>query len=200
MGYDLLAAVFFAAITPLVIAGFVLFWVMTASDHEELARAWRAFANARGVTLLPPTGEWPNRTPPTLTWTSDEAELRLTTIGREASVRTRLSVRPRGSLLGTLAMEIGAQESTPRVVTERPRRFGQRILPEPVMRMLLGFRQRDRLVVTYRRGRVIVEWPGGERNDARLDEAMRLGAAIAAAIAAEFRATDARGAARAPAA
>ena len=56
------------------------------------------------------------------------------------------------------------------------------------------------IVVTYRRGRVIVEWPGGERNDARLDEAMRLGAAIAAAIAAEFRATDARGAARAPAA
>lgn len=200
MGYDLLAAVLFVAITPLVIAGFALFWVVNASDHEELARTWRAFARRRDLELIPPEGEWPNRTAPAIAWRCQQAELRITTVGREASVRTRLTVRPRGSLLGTLAMELAEHGSTPAIMSERPARFGERILTERVMRMLLGFRQQDRLVVTYRRGRVVVEWPGGERNDARLDEAMRLGAEIARTIDDEFRATETRATARKPAA
>lgn len=200
MGYDLLAAVFFVAITPLVIAGFVLFWLLNASDQEELARHWRAYARARGLDLTPPEGEWPNRTAPAIEWSEERAELRLTTVGREADVRTRLTVRPRASLLGTLAMELPAHGTTPAVMRERPARFGERILGERVMRMLLGFRQHDRVVVTYRRGRVVVEWPGGERSDARLDEARRLGAELARTIDDEFRATETRAAARKPAA
>ncbi len=200
MGYDLLAAVFFVTITPLVVAGFVLFWIVNAGDHEDLARTWRAFAKARGVDLVPPEGEWPNRTAPTIAWAEDTAELRITTVGREASVRTRLTVRPRGTLLGTLAMQLPEHGTTPAKLTERPARFGDRILTERVMRLLLGFRQHDRLVVTYRRGRVVVEWPGGERNDARLAEAMRLGAEIARTIDDEFRATETRASARQPAA
>ena len=86
-------------------------------------------------------------------------------------------------------------------MSERPARFAERILTERVMRMLLGFRQHDRLVVTYRRGRVVVEWPGSEQNDTRLDEARRLGAEIARTIDEEFRATERRAAAaRQPAA
>jgi hypothetical protein len=201
MGYDLVAALFFIAITPLVIAGFILFWIVNASDREELARAWGAFANARGLELSPPEGEWPNRTAPAIVWTEERAELRITLIGREAAVRTRLTVRPRGSLLGTFAMELGERGSTPTALAERPARFGERILTERVMRMLLGFRQHQRVIVTYRRGRVAVEWPGGERNDARLDEARRLGAEIARTIDDEFRATERRAAsARQPAA
>jgi hypothetical protein len=38
---------------------------------------------------------------------------------------------------------------------------------------------------------VILEWPGGEQNDARLDEARRVGAEIARAIEDEFVATAA---------
>ena len=73
MGYDLLAAVFLVAITPFVIAGFVLFWMVNAKDHDDVARTRRAFARARGVEFVPPVGEWPNRTAPTLAWTEDEA-------------------------------------------------------------------------------------------------------------------------------
>jgi hypothetical protein len=201
VGYDLVAAILFMAITPLVIAGFVVFWLVNASDHEELARAWQAYAKRRGLALTAPDGEWPNRSAPALTWTEERAELRLTTVGREAAVRTKLTVRPRGSLLGTFAMELADDGVTPAMKSERPARFGERILTERVMRMLLGFRQHDRLVVTYRRGRVVVEWPGGERNDARLDEARALGAELARTIDDEFRATETRAsAARKPAA
>lgn len=201
MGYDLVAAILFAAITPLVIAGFVVFWFVNASDHEELARQWQKYATSRGLELLAPDGEWPNRSAPVLSWSEERAELRITTIGREASVRTRLSVRPRGSLLGTFAMVLEAHGVTPIIKSQRPARFGERILTERVLRMLLGFRQHDRLVVAYRRGRVVVEWPGGERSDCRLDEARALGAELARTIDDEFRATDARAsAARKPAA
>jgi hypothetical protein len=201
VGYDLLAAVFFVTITPLVIAGFVLFWVVNAKDHEELASTWKAFARTRGLELVAPEGEWPNRTAPALAWTAERAELRITAVGREARVRTRLTVRPRGSLLGTMAMELPAHGTEPAQLSERPANFAQRLLTDRVMRLLLGFRQHERVVVAYRRGRVVVEWPGGERNDARLDEAMRLGAEIARTLDDEFRATETRGAAaRKPAA
>jgi hypothetical protein len=200
VGYDLLAAVFFVAITPFVVAGFIAFWVVNAADHEALARTWSAYAKRRGLALTPPAGEWPNRSAPAITWSEGQADLTITTVGREATVRTRLTVRPRGSLLGTLAMELPAHGITPARMTERPARFGQRILTERVMRMLLGFRQHDRLVVTYRRGRVVVEWPGGEQSDARLDEARRLGSELAHTIEDEFRATLTRASERQPAA
>jgi hypothetical protein len=200
VGYDLLAAVLFVAITPLVIVGFVVFWAVNASDHEALARSWSAYARQRGLDLTPPEGEWPNRSAPAIAWSDEQAEMKITTVGREATVRTRLTVRPRSTLLGTLAFELAEHGVTPARLKERPARFAERILSERVMRMLLGFRQHHRLVVTYRRGRVVIEWPGGERSYARLDEARRLGAEIARAIDDEFRATETRASARQPAA
>ena len=187
MGYDLLAAVFFVLMTPVVLVAFVIFWVVNARDHEELASGWRRYARARGLEFVAPDGEWPNRTAPAITWTSGDASLRLTTIGREATVRTRLTVRPRATLLGSLVW-ICQDGAAPQIRTaERPAGFAQRVVGPRVERALLALRQRDRVALSYRRGRVIVEWPGGELNDARLDEARRVGEEIARSIDEEFR-------------
>jgi hypothetical protein len=189
VGYDLLVAVTFVVMTPVVIAGFIVFWIVNARDHEELAAIWRGYAKKRGLDLVEPQGEWPNRTAPAITWSDELAEARITTVGREATVRTRLVIRPRSTLLGTLAMMVPEAGAADVDLRERPAGFRHRIVTDNVRRMLLGFRQRDRVTVRYRRGRITVEWPGGERNDARLDEARRLGEAMAKAVDSEFRAT-----------
>lgn len=199
MGYDLLAVVFVVAITPFVIAGFVLFWIVNARDHEELARLWRGYAQRRALDFVAPEGDWPNRTAPSIAWADDVARYRIAAIGREARVHTRLTIRPRGALLGTLATAIDGGGVHASLSRERPVGFTDRLLTSPVRRLLLAFRQHDRIVVTYRRGRFTLEWPGGERNDARLDEARRVGAEIARALDEEFRAT-ATAAVRKPAA
>jgi hypothetical protein len=189
VGYDLLVAVTFVVMTPVVVMGFILFWVVNARDHEELATLWRGYAKKRGLDFVAPEGEWPNRSAPELTWSDALAELTITAIGKEARVRTRLVIRPRSALLGTLTMAVDSAGAGELEQRERPAGFARRIVTADVRRLLLGFRQRDRLVVRYRRGLITVEWPGGERNDARLDEARRLGEAMAAAVDQEFRAT-----------
>ena len=68
MGYDLLAGLFFVLMTPLVLAGFVLFWVVNARDHDELAACWRGYARQRGLEFVEPAGEWPNRSAPAIHW------------------------------------------------------------------------------------------------------------------------------------
>jgi hypothetical protein len=182
VGYDLLAAIFFVLMTPFVLAAFVAFWFVNARDHEELAQSWASYARTRGLDYAPPEGEWPNRTAAVIRWTNGDATLLLTTVGREAKVRTRLIVRPRATLLGALTW-ICDEGASARIRTrERPAGFAQRIVDERVRRALLALRQRDRVTLRYRRGRVVVEWPGGELNDARLDAARRLGEAIAESI------------------
>ena len=187
MGYDLLVAIFFIALTPIVIAGFVLFWTINARDHDELAACWRSYAKQRSFDFVEPAGEWPNRTSPSIVWRDEErgAELRITSIGREAKVRTRLTVHPKSTLLGMMAVSIS--EGGDLHVRQQPSSFAARILTDEVKRMLLGFRQRQRVTIGYRRGRLTIEWPGGELNDARLDEARRMGLEIARAIDDAFR-------------
>ena len=167
MGYDLLAAVFFIVMTPAVIAGFALFWVVNARDREELASRWREYAARRGLDFVEAQGDWPNRTAPAIEWKDADATVQITAVGREARVRTRLVVRPRGALLGTLAVSIDGGGAGAIAVRARPEGLAPRIFSERVRRAILGFRQRDRVTLVYRRGRVIVEWPGGEQNDAR---------------------------------
>jgi hypothetical protein len=189
VGYDLLAAVFVVAITPFVVVGFILFWVVNARDHEELAKLWRGYARSRSLDFIEPEGEWPNRTAPAMAWAGELARFRISAIGREARVRTRLTIRPRGALFGTLATAIDGGAESELSARERPAGFKDRLLTPRVRRLLLAFRQHDRLLVTYRRGQLTLEWPGAERNDARLDEARRVGEEIARAIDDEFRAT-----------
>lgn len=190
MGYDLLAVAFMVAITPFVVIGFILFWAVNARDHEELASAWRAYAKKRHLDFEAPEGEWPNRTAPAMAWTDGNAALRIGAVGREANVRTRLVVRPRSTLLGKLEVALDRSGIGPDLeLREHPPGFGQRILSDDVKRALHSLRQRDRVTLSYRRGRVVVEWPGGERSDARLDEARRVGAEIARTIEEEFHRT-----------
>ena len=201
MGYDLLAGIFFALMLPLVLLGFVAFWAMTSHEREALAELRRAYARARGLTFVEPEGEWPNRTNPAVTWERDATTFRLETMGREARVRTRLSIRPPSALLGALSIAPcdGTRARAPRGlddptflgvyrVRERPGGFAARLLTPEVRRALLGFRQGDSVTLGYRRGKIVLEWPGGERNDARLDEARRLGETIARAVDDAFRA------------
>lgn len=189
MGYDLLAAVLFIAITPVVIAGFIVFWLVNANDHEELAANWRRYAARRGLCFVEPEGAWPNRTAPAITWSEGTTELRLSALGREAKVRTRLTVRPKSTLLGALSVVIAEGGAGHIELRERPAGFARRVLTDHVKRVLLGFRQRDRITFAYRRGRVIMEWPGGEENDARLDDARRVGSELARAVDSEFTGT-----------
>lgn len=187
MGYDLLAAIFFVMLTPFVIAAFVTFWIVNALDYEALAASWRSYARTRELEFIGPEGEWPNRTAAAITWTDAGASFRFTTVGREAKVRTRLVVRPRATLLGSLVW-VCEEGAAARVRTsQRPAGMGQRIVSERVRRALLALRQRDRVSLTYRRGRAVVEWPGGELNDARLDAARRLGEALVESVDEEFR-------------
>jgi hypothetical protein len=186
VGYDLLAAIFFVLMTPVVLVAFVIFWVVNARDHEDLARSWRRYARTRALDFAQPHGEWPNRSAPAISWTSDHATLRITTVGREAKVRTRLTVRPRATLLGSLVWICDAGGAARIATKARPAGLAQRVVGERVQRALLALRQRDRVTLGYRRGRVTVEWPGGETNDARLDDARRLGDEIARSINEEF--------------
>ena len=190
MGYDLIAAAFAVVLTPFVILGFILFWVVNARDHEELAASWRAYAMKRGLDFHEPEGEWPNRTSPAIAWRDGDADLRICALGREAKVRTRLVVRPGATLLGKVALSIDGSGAGDDVhVREHPPGLARRILSERVRRLLLGLRQRDRVMLTYRRGRITVEWPGGEQNEARLDDARNVGEELARTIDEEFRAT-----------
>ncbi|MDB4944356.1 MAG: hypothetical protein JWP97_3890 [Labilithrix sp.] len=188
MGYDLLAAVSFILLTPVVIVGFIAYWIVNARDHEELAGVWASYARARGITFEPPGGEWPNRTAPTLRWKIGRAELLLVVVGRESKVHTRLVVRPRSPLLGTLVWAAFGPGSGEIRQREHPRAFGARLVDERVHRALLSLRQRDRVSLAYRRGRVVVDWPGGERSDARLDAARTLGAELLRAIDEQYNA------------
>ena len=187
MGYDLLAAILFVALTPFVLAGFILFWTVNARDHEELAASWRGYARKRELTFVEPEGDWPNRTAPGITWNDDGTELRLSAVGREARVRTRLSIKPRCALLGTFSVLV-RESGDPEVIRERPAAFTQRVVSDRVRRALLGFRQRDRITLGSRRGRITLEWASGEQNHARLDEARRVAAEIARAIDEQFHA------------
>lgn len=184
MGYDLLAAVLFVVLLPLVLGGFVLFWLLTNRRRDALEERWAEYAATRGLDLVPAEGEWPNRTNPAMTWTVGSTRFRLGVRGRERHVATRLEIRPEGALAGTAVFSPASGTFR---VKERPTGMVDRLLDERARRALLAFPQGDEVVVTYRRGKIVLMWPGGETNDARLDEARRLGEALAGAVEDAFR-------------
>ncbi|MBS2014338.1 MAG: hypothetical protein JST00_15735 [Deltaproteobacteria bacterium] len=195
MGYDLLAGIAFAMLTPLVVIGFVVSWMVTAKDREEHAGFFERYARARGLDFDAAEGEWPNRTSAAVRWKSASgAEMRLSVRGREARAKTRLTIRPVQTLFGELVARPDPSTFATLEVRERPKGLADRIFDDEVRRAILGFCQRDRVVVVYRRGRFLVEWPGRELNDARLDAARRLADALALAIDEAFAATARRAA------
>ena len=187
MGYDLIGGLLFLVLAPLVILGFIAFWKMTNLERAEIERTWEMYAANREREYVPARGEWPNRTSPSIRWRRDDIDFALSLVGLEADARTRVSARPHGRLLGSfevLTSTTRSDESGVRfadaafsqtfVVSERPAGVAARVLNEGARRALLGFRQGDDVALRYRRGRLILEWPGRESNDARLDEAERV--------------------------
>jgi hypothetical protein len=189
MGWDALGWIFFLTSTPLILVGFVLFWVVTARDHSAIEELWTAYAQKRGLELVPATGEWPNRTNPAMTWTKDGTTFRIAARGREASMRTRASATPSGVLLGSFRAIV---EGGTIALAGRPESLAARIVDDAVRRELLAFHQGARLVLSYRRGVIALEWRGAERNDARLDEARVLLERLAARLDDAFAGRPAR--------
>lgn len=169
MGYDLLAAIGFVLLTPLVIAGFAAFWFLTHHERTTLERDWRAFAERRDRTYEEAEGEWPNRTSPAVTWTNDGVRYRLESRGREARVWTRLYAWPDVKVLGV----VGVRARGGRIAV-RSIRVARGVLTPELSRRLVAFSQGEEVTFSYRRGRLLVEWPGRESNDARIDEAERV--------------------------
>ncbi len=202
MGYDLLAGLFFAALLPSVLLGFAAYWRMTNRARTVVEGAFRAYATSRGLAFVEPAGEWPNRTNPACEWSSGGARFRLETVGKESRVRTRLTARPESSLLGRLSVAPRATvgDGPPPLafddvaflsvfrVLESPPGFARRVLDDCVRRSLAGFRQGDTVTLGYRRARLVLEWPGAELNDARLDEARRVAELVAQAVDETFSA------------
>jgi len=192
VGYDLFAAIAFLTLTPAVVLGFVAFWIVTARDREDHAGSLRVYARARGLEYLAPERDWPNRTSAAVAWQFEGAELRLSTVGKEARARTRLTVRPRNTLLGALIAVPDDDDPTHLRIQARPATLGARLLDPQLTRALLGFRQRDHVVLRYRRGRFQLEWPGREANDARLDHARTIGEDLVRVVESEFPAGSTR--------
>ena len=186
MGYEILVALFMTVLAPAVVLGFIAFWAMTNRERAFIEDSWRSYAALRHREYVPARGEWPNRTSPSVRWLAGELRLELSVVGAEAHARTRLCAWPRGKLLGGFTVgpknrhRGGSGGITDAAflsafgVTESPRGLAARVLDDRARRALLGFWQRDDVVLTYRRGKLILEWPGRESNDARLDEAARV--------------------------
>jgi hypothetical protein len=191
VGYDLFGALFFSALTPLVILGFIIFWVMTNQERALVEDNWESYANRRSREYFPARGEWPNRISPGVRWTADFVTYELTAVGVEANARTRISGKPRERLLGSFALRFEGAEL---IVTESHAGLAARVLEGAGRRALLGFRQRDDVTVRYRRGRIALEWPGRETNDARLDEASRVVTTLVAGVEDAFQAASQRAA------
>lgn len=181
MGYDLLAAIGFVLLTPLVIAGFVAFWLLTHRERTALETEWRAFADRRGRAFEEAEGEWPNRTSPAVTWTHDGVRYRLESRGREARVWTRLYAWPDAKVLGV----VGVRTRGGRIALTSIR-VARGVLTAEVSRRLLAFSQGQEVTFSYRRGRLLLEWPGRESNDARIDEAERVLETAVAAVREAF--------------
>lgn len=186
MGYEILVALFMTVLLPLVVLGFIVFWAMTSRERAFIEDTWRSYAFTRHREYIPARGEWPNRTSPSVRWSAEDVRLELSVVGAESNARTRLVAWPRAKLLGTFTVapksrlrggtggisDVAFQSAF--AVTERPNGLAARVLDEQARRALLGFGQHDDVVLTYRRGKLILDWAGRESNDARLDEAARV--------------------------
>jgi hypothetical protein len=154
VGYDLIGAVLFAALTPLVVLGFIAFWVFTNRERARIEDAWETYAAKHTREYFPAHGEWPNRKSPGVRWIQNSITYELTVIGIEGGARTRIMARPSHRIDGNFTL-----------------RFDDERLDANAKRALVGFGQHLDVTLKCRRGRLILEWPGREANEARLDEA-----------------------------
>jgi hypothetical protein len=182
-------------VTPFVGLAFAGLYWSRARDRERLAEVWRSYARGRGLAFGAPSGEWPNRTSPSIRWTEDGVAYRIEARGAETSVGTRVVARPTVAIFGELFVTRPDGEAAPRegaeplgsrlIVRTHPADLAARVLTDDVKRALLGF-DLGSLSLVYRRGEVSLGWAGGEENDARLDEASAVVRRVIRALAVAY--------------
>ncbi len=197
MGYDILAI----GMTLLSVVAAILFIVirnrLRRGDEGHVSSLWAKYARAHGWSFVAPDGEWPNRSVPRLLAANGDLQIVLVREGEQ--VVTRMELRPRESLLGRMHVTTEASiAKLPQVVLtddtldpaftvfSKPPQLAEAVLTPEVARALSGFRMGGALSFEYERGRIVLEWKGGERNGARLDEARAVAAAIDRAMSAAF--------------
>ncbi len=186
-------------VTPFVGLAFAGFYWSRARDRERLAGVWQSYARGRGLAFGAPSGEWPNRTSPSIRWTEDGIAYRIEARGAETNVSTRVVARPAVAIFGELfvtrpdgeaALREGAAPLGSRlIVRTHPAGLAARVLTDDVKRALLGF-DLGSLSLVYRRGEVSLGWAGGEENDARLDEATAVVRRVIHALAVAYDPQD----------
>jgi hypothetical protein len=185
VGYDILLAVLCIAIVPLVLAGFVGYWIVTAHDRGALETAFAHYARSRRLELIPARGEWPNRSSPEVRWLDDGARYRLWVRGSEGKRTTSIEIQPAQAVLGRALISLAS--SAHWQVEEQPVGLAERVMGDTIRNALSAFRQGDAVRIELRRGRATLSWPGGECNETRLDEARALAFALSERLNAAFR-------------
>ena len=197
MGYDILAI----ALLLLSVTGGILFIVardrLRRRDEADVSSVWAEYARARGFTFVPAEGEWPNRSVPRLV--SASGDLQVVLVREGELVVTRMELRPAESLLGRIHITTGESSANlPAVVLaddlldpalsvfSKPPHLAESVITKDVARALSGFRMGGALSFEYERGRIVLEWHGGERNGPRLDEANGVLSAMNAAMSSAF--------------
>jgi hypothetical protein len=202
MGPEVLVIFVAAMIAPLALACLIAFWWFTASSRRGLEVLWKGYAERRRRTFIPPTGEWPNRTPPAVGWWDEDVEYSIEARGDETLYATEVAARPTVAVCGAFVLRpqlggggapVGDVLIDSRFAVEsRPAGLAKEILTEDIVRALVGFDVGRAGSLRYDRGGVRLVWPGAEQSDARLDEACSVVRKVVGAL--ERRARPARAA------
>ena len=189
-------------ISPLVLAGLIGVWWLIALGRDRVATGWKRYAASRGLAFVEPTGEWPNRTPPAISWADAKGRYRVEALGAEAFAYTQVVGRPEVAVLGTFSLASGAGGSSHITgdalidsrfsVDAEPADLATRLLNDEVKRGLVAFGIGRAGSLTYERGDVTLRWAGAEENESRLDEARALARGVVRALAVAAPAEEVR--------
>jgi hypothetical protein len=198
MGYDVFAITLLLVSIVLAIVIVIVRYRLRQREEVDASQVWETYARDRKFTFVPGEGEWPNRSVPRIVSADGDLQIVLVRVGEQ--ILTRMELRPRESLLGRLHVTTEAPvPNVPRVeltqelldpalvVHAKPAQLATSVLTKDVARALSAFRMGGHLSFEYERGRIVLEWKGGEENPARLDEAIRLVKLVDEAMSAAFR-------------
>lgn len=167
-----------------VVLGFIAFYADREASRISVGTCWQPWAARRGFAFVPSTGEWPNTTSPRVEGRVDFGEFTLETVRRGERISTRLVARPPDALCARLVCTTASEPRTERVgdaafdaqfsTTCAPKGTAARLIGSQLSRALQAFALGGDLRFEYERGHIALLWPGEERSDARLDEALRL--------------------------
>jgi hypothetical protein len=180
-----ICVLFVAALSTLgVVLGFVAFYLNRESRRADLGTSWQPWALRRGFSFAPSEGEWPNTTSPRVEGSIACGDFLLETVLRSDRVHTRLLARPPDALCARLVCTTASGPRTERVgdasfdaqfaTVCAPKGTAARLIAPALSRALQAFSLGRELLFEYERGHIALLWPGEERSDARLDEALRL--------------------------